>query len=239
MINLINEQYSWKNNSLWGFLEEGNVPRGWKEFFDQDLVQNQIDLISKEIDKIRQTKIIYPPIYQVFRALYLVPVNKINAIVVGMDPYHNGTNEYDGSAVGLCFSVKPGNKINPSLRNIYKELNLEGFFPKQDGNLIHWTNSGVLLLNMALTVEKGKPGSHSDIWYKFTELLIQYISDKRRDSIHWLFFCKDAQKITKVLPKGKFNCCSHPSPFAAHKKCGQYPPFLGSNIFSIVLGIKW
>jgi hypothetical protein len=70
MINLINEQYSWKNNSLLDFLEEGNVPRGWQNFFEQESVQVQLDLISREIDKNRETKIIYPPIHQVFRALH-------------------------------------------------------------------------------------------------------------------------------------------------------------------------
>jgi len=121
-VELLDKKYSWKDMSLLQFLQEGNIPKKWEKFFEREDIQKIIYTISQELDKVRKTKIIYPSIQQVFRALYLLPIDKIKAVIVGQDCYHNGSTEYDGSAVGLCFSVKPGNKINPSLRSIYTEL---------------------------------------------------------------------------------------------------------------------
>ena len=238
-VELLDKKYSWKDMSFYQFLQEGNIPKNWDVFFEREDIQKIIYSISQELDKVRETKIIYPTIQQVFRALYILPVDKIKAVIVGQDCYHNGNTEYDGSAVGLCFSVKPGNKINPSLRSIYTELKQEGFTPKEDGVLLHWAESGILLLNMALTVEKGSPGSHSCIWYDFSKLLIQYISQERGDSIHWLLFGKDAHKVTKLIEKGHFHCVSHPSPLSAYRSCGKIPAFIGSGIFSNVKNIDW
>jgi len=237
MISFVDEQYSWKNISLLEFLDEGNIPSGWKDFFSREDVKKQISIISSDLDEIRTRKIIYPPVYQVFRALYLVPVDKIKAVIIGQDCYHNGTTEYDGSAIGLCFSVKPGNIVNPSLKNIYKELLLEGFNPKENGDLIYLAKQGILLLNMALTVERGNPGSHSCMWYDFSILLVKYISEKN-SNIHWLLFGKDSHEVMGHI-KGNFHCTSHPSPLSAYKQCGNYPPFIGSGVFKNVPSIKW
>jgi uracil-DNA glycosylase len=236
---LINDMYSWKNQSLWDFLQEGNIPSGWSEFFERDDVQQQLWNISQSLNEIRETMIIYPPINQVFRAFYMVPTEEIKAILVSQDPYHSGTTEYDGSAVGLCFSVKSGNKINPSLRNIYKELKNEGFAPIENGDLTHWAKQGVLMINMALTVEKGSAGSHSCMWHQFSHLLVKYVAEKRGNDVHWLLFGKDAHDVAKHVGVGKVHMASHPSPLAAHKPCGKHPAFIGSGVFKCVPNIKW
>lgn len=232
-IKVLDKEYDWKTMSLVDFLAEGNIPRGWEEFFSRDEVQQQLYSISEDLDEVRKEKTIYPPIHQVFRAFYTVPLREIKAVIIGMDPYHNG------SAVGLCFSVKPGNKINPSLRSIYKELKMEGYKPKEDGDLTHWAKQGVLMLNMALTVEKADAGSHSCAWYQFSELLVKYITEKRGNSVHWLLFGKDAHAVTKIVTKGKFHTSSHPSPLAANRPCGNSPAFIGSGIFRKIPGIDW
>ncbi len=219
--------------SLMEFLEAGHIPSGWTEFFSRPEVQKQLKLISEDLDEIRMTKTIYPSLNQVFRAFYMVPVNDVKAVIIGQDPYHNG------SAVGLCFSVRTGNPINPSLQSIYKELRMEGFKPVEDGNLLHWARQGVLLLNMALTVEKGDAGSHSCMWDQFSELLVKYIAEKRGDNVHWLLFGKEAHAVTGLLKTGKFHCTSHPVPMAAYKACSTGEAFMGSNVFKTVPGVKW
>lgn len=234
MISIINDTYDWKNLSLIDFLYEGNIPSGWSDFFLQNSIQKILGDISTDLDDVRTSKVIYPPIHQVFRAFYMVPLENIKTVIIGMDPYHNG------NAVGLCFSVKPGNFINPSLRNIYKELKLEGYPCIEDGDLSFWAKQGVLMLNMALTVEKGNAGSHSDIWGLFSHTLVEYISEKRKNSIHWLLFGKDAHSVSSILSSGSnVHLTSHPSPFAANKKCGCHPSFLGSGVFRQVSGIDW
>ena len=232
MSNIIleNKNYNWDKMTLIDFVNEGNIPSGWKDFFYMNEVQLELYSISNILYKLGKQKIIYPPINKIFRAFYDVPVNKIKAVIVGMDPYHNG------SAVGLCFSVKKGNKINPSLRNIYKELVLEGYNVTKDGDLSHWAKQGVLMINMALTVEKSKPGSHSKIWNNFSQLLVKYLSLKK---IKWILLGKQAHKLSEQISHKNCYCTSHPSPFSAYRNCGLYPPFIGSKIFNKIQNINW
>lgn len=230
MIKFTDEKYNWNFSSLVEFINEGNIPQDWEDFFLSDEIKTELEHISY---KIRQDEsIIFPSIENVFRAFYKVPLYKIKAVVIGMDPYHNG------SATGLCFSVKHGNSINPSLRNIYKELKMEGYDVKEDGDLSHWADQGVLMLNMALTVQQSKPGSHSKIWLDFSLKLIKYISNNIPD-VKWLLFGRDAQRITYLLKENSYFCTSHCSPFSANNKCGTHPAFIGSGVFKNVPCINW
>lgn len=97
--------------TLWEYLEEGNIPKSWSKFFMDN--QDKLYSISNQLEKERPERI-YPYINQVFRAF--IPLEKIKVVVLGQDPYHNG------SVVGYCFSVLPGNKVNPSLRICTKNL---------------------------------------------------------------------------------------------------------------------
>lgn len=235
MISLENRKYSWYDCTLIEFINEGNLPSEWIDFFNKEEVLNELLKISYYLQEQIKIDYIYPPIHNVFKAFYKTSLKNIKAVIIAKDPYFNGTNEYNGSATGLCFSIRHGNRINPSLRNIYKELKSTGHKLTEDGDLTHWAENGILMINMALTVRKGLAGSHSKIWEKFSELLVKYISSSIETN--WLLFGNDAIKIKDKILFGKTFCTSHPSPLGAMKSCKNYPPFLGSNIFSTLKNI--
>jgi len=217
-MQFLEEPYDWKNLSLWGFLHEGNIPSSWTDFFISDDVQTDLYNISKELEEeIKNGVTIYPPIHKVFRAF--ISLDKAKVVILGMDPYHNG------SAVGYCFSVLPGNRINPSLMNIYKELEQEGFHPNKNGVLTHWADQGCILLNTALTVAKGQADSHTHIWYDFSEKVIRHIGENT-DHLVWFLMGSKALEFKKFIPSThSVVVTSHPSPFSA------YRGFLGSGAF--------
>lgn len=234
LLFLPDENWSWNEMTLWKFLSEGNFPRdgddetkSWSNFFTENSAD--LHLISEGIYKEAcfdscKPCIVYPPINQVFRAF--IPLSKIKVVVVGQDPYHNG------SAVGLCFSVKPGNKINPSLRSIYTELENEGFEVVKNGDLTHWARQGCAMFNTALTVEKGNAGVHTHVWYTFMEKVIRYISTNT-ENVAWLLMGKHALELENVIDssKHKLFITSHPMPLSAYKSFRGNPAFMGSNVF--------
>lgn len=198
------------------------IPKNsWSEFFNIPTVKENLDEISNFISK--EEKVIYPSVENIFRVFQL-PLDKIKVIVLGQDPYYNG------SANGLAFSIENKNKINPSLVNIMKEVENCGFNIKdrKNGDLSVWMNRGVFLINTALTVEESKPGSHLNLWKKFTKQFLFYITEKRKDIVFLLwgdkaqkhkqsFFEKDFKYITVET--------SHPSPLSS------YRGFIGSKCF--------
>ncbi|KAK4056705.1 uracil DNA glycosylase [Microbotryomycetes sp. JL221] len=116
---------------------------------------------------------VFPPPQDIYAWSRCTPLHKVKVVIIGQDPYHD-----NGQAHGLCFSVRPGVKVPPSLRNIYKELTTEfsGFIPPQHGNLTTWARSGVLLLNTSLTVRAHTAGSHSKLgWETFTDKLVDLV----------------------------------------------------------------
>lgn len=201
------EDITWENTTLKSFLYElGYIPKGWEDFFEinRKIIYDISDKLKKE------TRQIYPPIHLVFKAFKYFNPKKTKVLILGQDPYHNG------SAVGLCFSIKPGNSINPSLLNIYKELKDEGYTPKEDGKLIYWAKQGVMLLNTALTVTRGNAGSHLLLWDNFTSKVISYITEKS-NCVCLLLGDKSimySKYISKICPIVR---ASHPSPFSANK----------------------
>ena len=218
------EPYSWELPLL-DFLNEGNVPEDWWDFFEKKEVQEELLKISNFLqEEYKNGEIIYPDIYNVFRT-FILPPEKIKVVILGMDPYHNG------NAVGLCFSVKRGERVNPSLNNIYIELEKEGFEPEKNGELDSWLKQGCFLLNSALTVRKAEAGSHVSIWYNFTRMLLEYISENTQ-SIAWLIMGKDAyEKISEIKTPSLF-VTSHPSHFSAYNPFRHYPAFMGSGVFT-------
>ena len=154
------------------------------------------------------SRVIYPPVRDIFRAFYMTRPEQMTVVLMGQDPYHSGVGEYDGSAMGLAFSVRPGNSLNPSIRNIYKELDREGFTGARTGDLRGWTGH-TLLINMALTVARGSAGSHTEIWRRFSEELISYIDRTRGGEVTWLLFGKDAHAIAKYIQHGRIVRTSH------------------------------
>jgi len=233
-LKFIDEEWSWENTSLWNYVCEGNLPKKWQDFFDQKDIQKILQEISEQISN----QIVYPSPNRVFRAFNL-PLDKIKVVIIGQDPY------FDGNAVGVCFSIPPGRRINPSLQNIYTELESEGFSPQRTGSLLHWVEQGCLMLNTALTVEKNNAESHLAFWRPFAEKVLQYISLHTKN-VAWILMGKHAASFQHCAQRNghKAFITSHPSPFSARRPFQNYPAFIGSGIFQQVNDfldkqIKW
>lgn len=188
----------------------------------------------------RKSATVYPPPSDVFSALTLCPLEKVKVVIVGQDPYH-GPNQ----GHGLCFSVRKGVQVPPSLRNIYKELqnDPEVDFPRNGrmpnhGYLELWARQGVLMLNAVLTVRRGEANSHKRKgWEDVTDEILRVLSRDCKTSgrgLVYLLWGKPAsQKIESVLGGNHKNqtiiSTSHPSPLGATKTSS---PFIGSKCFS-------
>lgn len=171
-------------------------------------------------------KVIYPPGEEIFSALNATPFDDLKAVIIGQDPYHG-----PGQAHGLCFSVRPGTALPPSLVNIYSELTSDlGIPPPPNGCLLPWSRRGVLLLNAVLTVERGRAASHRNRgWEDFTDRVIQII-DEEKDGIAFILWGSYAQKKGAFINRSKHLVLSspHPSPLSASRG------FFGSRPFSRV-----
>ncbi len=169
-------------------------------------------------------KTIFPKGAEYFRALDLTPLDEVKVVILGQDPYHG-----EGQAHGLCFSVRPGVRIPPSLVNIYKELQSDlGIAPARHGFLEHWARQGVLLLNSVLTVEESRAASHQGQgWEQFTDAVIRAVNE---DCEHVVFMLwgSYAQKKAAFVDRSRHLVLKapHPSPLSAHNG------FFGSRHFS-------
>ncbi|AUC89308.1 uracil-DNA glycosylase [Alteromonas sp. MB-3u-76] len=186
-------------------------------------------------------KIIYPPKEDVFTAFSITALEDVRVVILGQDPYH-GPNQ----AHGLCFSVLPGVKIPPSLKNIYKELasDIEGFVVPNHGDLLSWAQQGVLLLNTVLTVEQGKAHSHAKWgWETFTDKVIDAVNE-HREGVVFLLWGSHAQRKGDSINREK-HCvlhAPHPSPLSAHRGFFGSRPFSQTNQFLAQAGkppIHW
>ena len=152
-------------------------------------------------------------------------------VIIGQDPYFNEHPGKGPEAHGLCFSVRRGIPVPPSLRNILEEVNRSIYNGKKishDSDLTRWAVQGVLLLNASLTVIARKPNSHAHIgWHKLTDSVIETISKKKKHVVFMLWGAF-AQKKSALIDKSKHLVLttSHPSPLSAHRG------FLGSGVFA-------
>lgn len=175
----------------------------------------------------RAGKEIFPPRGSRLRALELTPLDSVKVVILGQDPYHG-----PGQAHGLAFSVPSGIPIPPSLRNIHKELASDlGLDLPGHGNLESWAAQGVLLLNNALTVERGNAGSHQAIgWEAITDAAVLSVAERAQPSVFMLWGSharKKAQRIPHLIDSQHLVLTApHPSPFSAHTG------FLGCRHFS-------
>ena len=201
-------------------------PTNWIELF------NDIDLTDIEIflkDRLHKDGYcyeIFPPKNDVFNAFEITGPDKLRVVILGQDPYINY-----GEAMGLAFSVPNGMKIPPSLRNILKKL---GKYTKgvKNGDLTHWAEQGVLLLNTSLTVTEKHSNSHSKLWKPITDKIIKYISDKY-SNIVFMLWGGDAYKKQPLIDASKHHILisSHPSPLGCNKKLKEFPSFIDNNHF--------
>lgn len=191
------------------------IESSWKEILKTEFNKSYFQQIVLHIKTEKsQGKTIYPPGGLIFNAFNTTPIDKIKVVILGQDPYHG-----PGQAHGLCFSVPNGMQQPPSLVNIFKELHDDIGIPiPQSGNLTHWADQGVFLLNASLTVRAGEPMSHSKIgWAGFTDSVIRKISEMK-EHVVFLLWGKFAQEKKVLIDESKHLVlkAAHPSPLSAH-----------------------
>lgn len=188
----------------------------WQQLLEKETSQPYFHDLMKQIDNERACgKSIYPNPSDVFRAFELTPFDDVKVVVLGQDPYH-GKNQ----ATGLAFSVPRGEKIPPSLRNIFKALSqdIEGFIPPNHGDLTHWATQGVLLLNTVLTVEHGLANSHASFgWETYTDAVIDALNTHHHGLVFLLWGAHAQKKGQSISDKHLVLKAPHPSPLSAHR----------------------
>jgi uracil-DNA glycosylase len=198
----------------------------WKQVLKEEFEKPYFEQIVNFLKTEKATgKKIFPTGSNIFNAFNKTSFDKVKVVILGQDPYHG-----IGQAHGLSFSVAPGVKIPPSLQNIFKEIkaDLGVENPPNFGDLTHWAEQGILLLNAALTVRDGEPMSHAKIgWAQFTDAVIKTISDKKENVIFllWGKFAQDKQILINTDSHYILKA-AHPSPLSAHNG------FLGCKHFS-------
>lgn len=193
------------------------LEEGWQNVLQQEMSLPYFKELEAFIEEERRSGCpIYPPPSLVFEAFHHTPFHKVKVVIVGQDPYHGR-----GQAHGLAFSVLPGVKIPPSLKNIIKELTSDVHITTPlTGCLTSWADQGVLLLNATLTVREGSARSHHGMgWERFTDAVIQKLSE-REDPIVFLLWGKLAEeKVLKVWHGAHSHhlilVAAHPSPYSA------------------------
>lgn len=182
-----------------------------------------------------QGKTIYPSGKYIFNAFNTTPLDKVKVVILGQDPYHGA-----GQAHGLCFSVQKGVPPPPSLLNIFKELREDiGLEIPQHGDLTHWAEQGVFLLNASLTVRAGEPMSHAQIgWAPFSDAVIRTISEKKKHVVFllWGKFAKEKKSLIDT-DKHLLLMAAHPSPLSAHNGFMGCKHFSAANHYLIKNGI--
>ncbi len=179
---------------------------------------------------------IYPEADNVFRALNLVPFDKVKVVIIGQDPYHGPKQAH-----GLCFSVQKGVDIPPSLQNIYKEIQNDLGYPiPKTGDLTQWAKQGVLLLNSVLTVRSGLANSHRGKgWEQFTSAIIRLLS-AREDPVIFVLWGNNAKEFLSLIDTSRHYILTapHPSPLSAHSgffgckhfsKCNEFLKYMNKK----------
>jgi len=204
------------------------IEPSWKavlaEEFDAPHFKELADFVKNEYAE----ETVYPSSNAIFRAFELCPFDSVKVVILGQDPYHGA-----GQANGLSFAVNDGERLPPSLRNIFKELESDLGTPltNRSGDLSRWARQGVLLLNATLTVRASSPGSHQKKgWEQFTDAVISALSEKRE---HLVFILWGNYAKAKGAHIDRTRHCviesPHPSPFSAHSGFFGSKPFSKSN----------
>jgi uracil-DNA glycosylase len=202
------------------------LPPSWKAVLAGEFTKPYFKSLQEFVAAERKAHTVYPPEADVLNAFTYTPFDEVKILLLGQDPYHG-----DGQAQGLCFSVPPGVKPPPSLRNIFKELHHDlGCKTPNNGCLIPWAKQGVMLLNAVLTVRAHEPNSHKDKgWETFTDAAIRSLA-ARPDPVVFMLWGAYAQKKKKRIDAEKdvILTAAHPSPLSASKFFGS-KPFSAAN----------
>ena len=196
----------------------------WKAVLKEEMEKPYFKELQLFLDKEYATQTIFPARNEIGSAFQMTDYDDVKVVILGQDPYHG-----EGQAHGMSFSVKPGVRIPPSLKNMLKELENDlGCSLPSSGYLEKWAKQGVLLLNTVLTVRAGLANSHKGMgWETFTDAVIQKLSE-RQNPVIFVLWGKPAQSKTKLINTEKHVILQapHPSPLSAHRG------FLGSKPYS-------
>ena len=212
----------------------------WREFVEAEAEKPYFRQLMKKVDAERARTEVFPSREDMFSCFKFCPLEKVRVVIVGQDPYHGA-----GQAHGMSFSVKKGVKIPPSLQNIFKELKDDlGCEIPEHGNLEGWAEQGVLLMNTAWSVEKGKPASHAQFgWLEFSQNILKMLNDSEQPIV-FILWGAHAQKVGAEItnPKHLKIETAHPSPFSARRGFFGSKPFSRANGFLLQHGrgeIDW
>ncbi|WP_438296940.1 uracil-DNA glycosylase [Sporosarcina sp. FA15] len=196
----------------------------WDEVLDDEFEKPYYSKLREFLKKEYEEEMIHPQMDDLWTTFKLTPFNEVKVVILGQDPYHG-----PGQAHGLSFSVKPGVKIPPSLRNMFKELatDINCLIP-ESGTLTGWAQQGVLMLNTVLTVRDGQAHSHrKQGWETFTDEVIRRLSE-RENPIVFVLWGRPAQEKKKLIDVSRHAIIEsvHPSPLSASRG------FIGSRPYS-------
>ena len=205
------------------------IENDWLTELGQEFHKPYYKILYQFVLKEYNTTRIFPPSDDIFNAFHLTPLSQVKVVIIGQDPYHN-----EGQAHGLCFSVKPGVDVPPSLVNIYKELKDDlGCYIPNNGYLVKWAKQGVLMLNTVLTVRAHMANSHRGKgWEEFTDAAIRALNKQDRPIVY-ILWGRPAQTKEKMLnnPRHLILKAPHPSPLSAYNGFFGSKPFSQTNRF--------
>lgn len=201
-----------------------SIHESWREALKAEFAHPYMEELKAFLGEEKKYYTIFPHGSTIFNAFNSTPFESVKVVILGQDPYHG-----EGQAHGLSFSVQHGTKLPPSLQNIFKELvdDIGCEYPKS-GDLSHWAQEGVLLLNTLLTVRSGEPFSHKEKgWERFTDQVIRTLSEQR-EHIVFILWGAPAGKKAALIDESKHLILKapHPSPLSS------YRGFFGSKPFS-------
>jgi uracil-DNA glycosylase len=216
----------------------------WKKVFISLDLENVVEKINVQLSLLlKKTKgeiEILPYPRQLFYTFKLTSIDDLRVVIIGQDPYFNTVfvnGETVPQATGLAFSVNNDVHLPPSLNNIIDNLIRFKHIKKKpkNGDLTKWTEQGCLLLNTALTVQKGHANSHKNMWIAFTDYIIKYISDKKSGLIFLIWGGNALDKLKLIdLDKHYVSISSHPSPNSLHNTLNKYSSFYDCDHFGYV-----
>jgi uracil-DNA glycosylase len=207
----------------------------WNPLLRSEFEQPYWHDLQAFVDAERSAHVVYPPVPDVFAALHLTPYHDTRVVILGQDPYHG-----PGQAHGLCFSVRRGVRVPPSLVNIHKELASDlGVSIPTHGNLEQWARQGVLLLNTTLTVRAGHAASHQGKgWETFTDQVIR-TTNAKDERVVFILWGSHARRKKDLIDTTRHTIIesAHPSPLSAHNGFFGTKPFSRTNTALVEAGL--
>lgn len=214
----------------------------WQTRLQPELDKPYFAALMQRVDEAYRTGTVYPPRQELFAAFRLTPPERVRVVILGQDPYHE-----PGQANGLSFSVAPGVRLPPSLRNIFEELRTDcGVTPRASGDLTPWAEQGVFLLNSSLSVQAGAAGSHQAFgWQTFTDAVVAALA-KLPQPVAFILWGAHAQKKAAIAQSSSYPRLvlqsPHPSPLSAYRGFFGSRPFSAVNEFLVQHGeapVRW